>query len=91
MIGEYMIWEAKIFVSKYSAVNLLLVLRSLYELLVYLLIVSFFLFIHGLLFGNKLIFLNIKKGSLLHQNRFVKLFLKINSYIALAYFLKSRK
>jgi hypothetical protein len=90
MIGEYMIWEAKIFVSRYYSVNILLVFRSLYEFLIYFLIISFFLFIRGLLFGKKLLFLNIEKGALLHQNKFVKLFLKVNSYIALNYYLKSK-
>jgi hypothetical protein len=88
VIGEYMVWEAKIFVSKYFAVNFLLVLRSLYEFLIYLLIFSFFLFVQGFLFGKKLIFFNIEKGVLLHQNKFVKLFLTVNSYIRLNYYLK---
>lgn len=70
--------------------NILLVLRSLYELFIYFLILSFFLFIQSYIFGNKLIYFNTEKGVLLHQNKFIKLFLKAYIYIILNYNLKKK-
>ena len=70
--------------------NILLVLRSLYELFIYFLILNFFLFIQSYIFGNKLIYFNTEKGVLLHQNKFIKLFLKAYIYIILNYNLKKK-
>jgi hypothetical protein len=89
VVGEYVVWEAKIFVFNHCIVKILYIMRSLFEIFIYFLFTSLLLSAIRVLFFRKF-FVNIEKGALFYKYSFIKLFLKVKLYIAFKNYLKDK-